>query len=124
MKSTTERDMTQMKSEFSRVSRNMHSSCLNLGSNLHSADVQNQVRATENALHCLSILRALLWCFIVVFYQNLTGLRARKAVTKKVVSQNGRESTNKIVPSIPSNFMIGRLTTFLGTAVLEAAFLG
>jgi len=43
MKAASEHDMTQMKAEFSRVSRNVHSSCLNLGSNLRFSDVQNQV---------------------------------------------------------------------------------
>ena len=45
-------------------------------------------------------------------------------VPKKAESQNGRESTNKKKPSIPPNFMIGRLAVVLGSGRFESCLSG
>ena len=43
MKTTTERDMSHMRADVTRVSRGMHSACLNLSSNMQNLEVQSQV---------------------------------------------------------------------------------
>lgn len=43
MKAATERDVTQIRTEIGRVSRNAHAACLGLSTNLHTAETQNLV---------------------------------------------------------------------------------
>jgi hypothetical protein len=45
MKAATERDVLSMRNDVGRLSRSMHSACLNLNANLQNADLQNQVCA-------------------------------------------------------------------------------
>jgi len=46
MKSATERDLSQMGSEFVRVTRSASSACLNLNTNVHNIETQSAVSNT------------------------------------------------------------------------------
>lgn len=77
MKSATERDLSHVRADLSRVHRSMHSACLNLNANQRSAEAKSSVtqervsflntesiRAYIIIILCVTVLRVTLSCFI------------------------------------------------------------